>query len=653
MTRICLLLSCLAGSAFAADFPQILPPKPVSPLSQEQEAVLETRLAALTTDFESVKGHPRAADVEIFLKAVRYALEFDEWYDKKAEDGVKKASTLLDEAESRISSLRRNETPWMDGSGWKVLGFYSNIDGSPQPYAVEMPEGLKWGEEEKPVPMWIWLHGRGDTATDLHFISGKLNGKKPGQFQPAGTIVIHPFGRYCNGWKSAGETDVFEARDDAMRRFNVDENRIALAGFSMGGAGAWHIGVHYADQWACVHAGAGFVDVKRYQKVTPENMPPWYEEKLWAVYDVPVAARNFLNVPLVVYSGEEDKQRDGAEYMQDVLAAEGYELNHHIGPGMGHKYHPEVIKKVQAEIEAAVAKGRDPMPKKVVLQTRSLLYNRMFWVTLVSQETPWEESRIEAEMGADGVVRVETRNVDAMDLDPPEGARVMVIDGQRLKPAGIHARLGSDGRWRMAEEIVTNNRATRLKQNGQSGPIEESLKRSFLVVLPEAPCASPKVDEWVRAESERFVLRWRSLMRGDVRVKRAGEVTDEDMRIHTLVLWGDAQANPLVERVLAAKSTQRLPLRWSKEELVLGSTEVNGSTHVPVLIRPNPLEPSGTLILNSGLTFREAHDRTNSLQNPKLPDWAILDITFPPDGERAGKVVEADFFDENWQVRAE
>jgi hypothetical protein len=56
-------------------------------------------------------------------------------------------------------------------------------------------------------------------------------------------------------------------------------------------------------------------------------------------------------------------------------------------------------------------------------------------------------------------------------------------------------------------------------------------------------------------------------------------------------------------------------------------------------------------VINSGLTFREAHDRTNSLQNPKLPDWAILDITQPPSAESAGKVVAADFFDEFWQVK--
>jgi len=269
----------------------------------------------------------------------------------------------------------------------------------------------------KPVPMWIWLHGRGDTATDLPFIYGKLTAKKPGQFQPAGTIVIHPFGRYCNGWKSAGETDVFEARDDARKRFNVDENRIALAGFSMGGAGAWHLGAHYADQWACVHTGAGFVDVKRYQKLTPDKYPSWYEQKLWGVYDVPDAARNFLNVPLICYSGELDAQRDSAEYMTEVLAREGLRPPHLIGAGMGHKYHPETIKEVQRLIEEAVAKGRDPWPKKVSLQTRSFFYPKLFWVSVLQFTKEWEDTRIDAEIiDAEKAIRVTTKNVTALHL---------------------------------------------------------------------------------------------------------------------------------------------------------------------------------------------------------------------------------------------
>ena len=311
-----LLLLCATSSAqlrsdgATASFRGSLPPKPTSQPSSESIQSLQERLDRLSEAFQSVRTHADAADADIFLKAVRYAIEFQEWYDKSPEESLKKATALLDEAQQRIAALKNNQTPWMDGNGFKTLGFYSKIDQSPQPYGVEIPSGLRWGADQPTVPMWIWLHGRGDTATDIGFVYGHLQQKKPGKFQPADAIVIHPMGRYCNGWKSAGETDVFEARDDAESRFHIDPNRIALAGFSMGGAGAWHIGAHFADQWACVHTGAGFVDVKRYQKLTPEKYPPWFEQKLWGLYDVPNYARNFLNVPLVCYSGENDPQRD-------------------------------------------------------------------------------------------------------------------------------------------------------------------------------------------------------------------------------------------------------------------------------------------------------------------------------------------------------
>lgn len=634
-----------------ASFKGSLPPKPTAALSAEQEAGIEKELAGVTADFHKVQNHTRSADAAIFIKAVRYALDFDEWYDKKPEDGVKKATALLEEAKKRIAGLKENKTPWMDGSGQKVLGFYSNIDDSAQPYGVEVPEGLEFGAGKKPVPMWIWLHGRGDTATDLNFVYSRLNAKKPGQFTPKGTIVIHPFGRYCNGWKSAGETDVFEARNDARARFNVDENRIALAGFSMGGAGAWHIGAHFADQWACVHTGAGFVDVKRYQKLTPEKMPSAYEQTLWGVYDVPDYARNFMNVPLISYSGENDTQRDSADYMTEVLAKEGITRPHLIGPGMGHKYHPEVIKEVQALVEKAVEKGRDPMPKKVVLQTKTLEYNQMFWVTLTSMETPWEDTRIEAEIGNDGVIRVTTKNVDGFEMHPSAKPKAVEINGQRLTGPWLFCRKDAGGKWKLISDIQIKDEGRWIKTSRHAGPIEEAFKRPFLVVLPEGNSASPQITAWVNAESQHFLTRWRSLMRGDVLVKKAAAITPDDMQRYTVVLWGDAQSNPLIAKVLKATSTAKLPFQWTKDKLILGSHSVDGATHVPVMIRPNPLEPRSSVVLNSGLTFREAHDKTNSLQNPKLPDWAILDITQPPSAESAGKVVAADFFDENWQMK--
>jgi len=158
--------------------------------SSEKIAAWSQRLVQLTQAFASVKSHPRAADADIFLKAVRYAIEFEEWYGKKPEDSERVANALLDEASQRIDALQKNKTPWMDGSGQKTLGFYSSIDGSPQPYGVEVPEGLAFGANQPSVPMWIWLHGRGDTTTDLQFVYSRLTAKKLGQFQPKGTIEL-------------------------------------------------------------------------------------------------------------------------------------------------------------------------------------------------------------------------------------------------------------------------------------------------------------------------------------------------------------------------------------------------------------------------------------------------------------------------------
>ena len=71
----------------------------------------------------------------------------------------------------------------------------------------------------------------------------------------------------------------------------------------------------------------------------------------------------------------------------------------------------------------------------------------------------------------------------------------------------------------------------------------------------------------------------------------------------------------------------------------------------PILIYPNPLNPERYVVLNSGFTFREHAYMSNALQIPKLPDWAIVDVRTPPDGDWPGKIAAADFFDEEWQVR--
>ena len=50
-----------------------------------------------------------------------------------------------------------------------------------------------------------------------------------------GGIVLHPFGRQCFGYKSAGAIDVLHAIEDVKAKYPIDPDRIVLYGFSMGG----------------------------------------------------------------------------------------------------------------------------------------------------------------------------------------------------------------------------------------------------------------------------------------------------------------------------------------------------------------------------------------------------------------------------------
>jgi hypothetical protein len=80
--------------------------------------------------------------------------------------------------------------PEKSRDGLKIRGYRSAIDGSLQPYGIDIPDGLNLNA---PAPVWIWLHGRGDKETDLHFLHRRLTQGTP--FRPQDAIVLHPFGR--------------------------------------------------------------------------------------------------------------------------------------------------------------------------------------------------------------------------------------------------------------------------------------------------------------------------------------------------------------------------------------------------------------------------------------------------------------------------
>lgn len=628
--------------------PRVLPPAGER-LSTEAAAQLSDALTLLEARLAAVRQHPLEADVAIYSKALRYALEFREFYSDK---DVAKARRLIERANERLAALAAGQTPWASERGLVVRGFRSRIDGSPQPYGLVIPDGLDLG---RPAPLYVWLHGRGDKQTDLHFLAERHASR--GQIAPPDAIVVHPFGRQCLGFKSAGEIDVLEAVEHVQRHYRVDPDRIVLIGFSMGGAGAWHLGAHYTDRWCAVSPGAGFAETAQYNRLAPENYPPAYEQRLWGLYDVPNYVRNLFNVPVIAYSGENDKQIQAARVMEQAFRQEGRTLDHRIGPGVEHKYEPQTLEKLLADLRAVVERGRDRAPRTVLLQIQTLRYPRQGWVQAEGLAEHWRDARIDASV-AENAARLEvvTKNVTALRLTPPVAVPEIRVSPPAQMIAGPFAAgdsvtlVRSAEGWARLPSSASNSPAPRVKgkRPGLQGPIDDAFLEPFVVVTPTGKAKSREVERWVAAELAHWTDRWRSVFRGELPTKRDDELTDQDIAEKHLVLFGDAESNSVIQRVHG-----RLPIHWPNGQVQVGDRRFPADRHLPALIYPNPLNESKYVVLNSGPTFRAAHDRTNSLQNPKLPDWAILEITQPPSGERAGRVVLADFFDERWELRRE
>lgn len=645
----CLL--ALTAPAFAQAPPAKSPPTGIE-IPKPDQAELSTAAAALQAEITAL-GKPGAlpsalqaylVDVEIFAKAVQWALTLEEFYDLKQ---IAAARKLLEEGNLRAKSLRAGSAPWTTASGLVVRGFRSKIDGSVQPYGVFVPED----RPETGGRMDIWLHGRGDKLTELAFLSGRMQSK--GEFTPPKTIILHPYGRFCNGYKFAGETDVLEAMEDATLQYKISPDHVALRGFSMGGAGSWHLGAHHTGLWSVVAPGAGFVETKEYAKVFApgKTAPQWWEQTLWHLYDVPDYAINLTNRPVIAYSGEIDPQKRGADKMVEAVAAVGGHIPHLIGPNTGHKYHPETKLELIQKVDEAADKGRPTAPERVRLETYTLRYNTMDWVHVTGLDQHWEHATVDASHSGPGQLEVKTSGVSALSLSPPKTWETnspwkVNMDGQLLQTASGAKALHfhkKDKTW-VATTSPDEGVPLLRKRPGLQGPIDDAFMGSFIFVRPTGKSSNALLAAWANAELDLAISNWRINFRGEPRVLDDVDITPELMQAAHLVLWGDAESNRVLAQMLP-----KLPITWDKEHLAVSGATYETANHAPVLIYPNPLAPAHYIVLNSSYTFRQGSYDTNALQVPKLPDWAVVDLRTPPDTHFAGLILDAGFFDEQWQ----
>ncbi|EMI22491.1 putative secreted protein [Rhodopirellula maiorica SM1] len=656
--------------------------RPVPPLgielSQADRNELEGGLAQLNKKIEQLRKSKNTKlqslipDVEIFSRAIRDAISHRELFHK---NDITKAREVLAEGHARADALNEGNAPWTTQTGLVVRGFRSRIDDTVQPYGVVVPESYDFsGASEYRTD--IWLHGRGERSTESLFIHERMN--RVGKISPANTLIVHPYGRYSNAFKFAGEIDVFEALDHAKSQYRVDENRISIRGFSMGGAGCWQFAVHYPSRFFAATPGAGFSETPEFLKsFQGETLSPtWYEEKLWQLYDCTGYANNLFNLPTIAYSGELDIQKQAADIMEQAMGDQGLKLTHLIGPQTKHAIHPDSLETIESKLANLADRGRDRVPTTIDFTTYTLRYNRSFWLTVDELAEHWKRATVNATLsGSENTIRVTVDGVRGIQLDlaagdapfhPRQPVQIEIIefgsnhDSESATTRQIlvgprpesdrswHCQIHRDGdQWKIGSRPATSGIA---KRHGVQGPIDDAFMDRFIIVAPTSKGFHPETDAWAKSELDHLVHEWRRQFRGDAIVKKDTEISDDDIATSHLIVFGDPASNVLLKSIHS-----ELPIRWNEEGSRVTTGEnhksLDAANHAPVMIYPNPKNPDRYVVINSGFTYREYAYLNNARQVPKLPDWAIIDIRTPADSLWPGKVVDAGFFDEAWKMK--
>lgn len=644
-TILCLLILATANLANAQESKAKLPSEAMQQLQQLQAACEQLKLRP---ELQNRNGRQQIADVEVFAKAVEWQVRYNEFPKK---DYTKQALQALKTGQQRARELADGKPGWLNRTGVTVRGYYSDVDGSVQPYALSLPDGVD-PMSGKRWPLYVKLHGRANTMNETNFIS-RHEGKDLPKNQT--WIQLDVYGRGNNAYRWAGETDVFEAIKDVERRFRIDTKRITLHGFSMGGAGAWHLGLHHPGIWSSMGAGAGFVDFYRYQKQT-EQRPMWQHENL-AIYDTVNYAMNAVNLPVIAYGGENDSQLLSGQMMKQAAAETDVDIKLLIGKGMGHKF-DDVSLKSFMDFHAEASKAGRPASlnrDQIRFTTHTLKFNKCDWLTIEEINHVYQPTTVEAKRNDESVLVIATENVMALRIGRDIASAVMIDDSDPLPcmnaadgllPDVFYVK-DTDG-WQVLDyedsKRFTSNPNLNKRHNLQ-GPIDDAFSSSFVCVTPTGTATSASHAEWSQWTLQRFQTEFDQWMRGTVPVVSDTELSDEQIQGSNLILFGDPASNSVLKQVIP-----NLPIEWTGNTITVNGTEYDTTNHGLSMIFPNPLNPNRYVVINSGHTFHDKDFKaSNSWLFPRLGDIAVQKFAKTDDGFQE-EIVFAANFNSRWKL---
>jgi predicted esterase len=285
----------------------------------------------------------------------------------------------------------------------------SSADGTTQPYRLFIPEGYSG---EQPMPLLVVLHGKWVNENTWFEVT-----RVKEYAQRRGYIVASPYARGSESYRGKAQQDVLDTIAEVRRLCAIDENRIYLLGHSMGGWGAWFVGLSHPDLFASICAMSGWA---------PEDLLP-----------------NALHLDPLIVHGDHDEivSVEHSRAAERALASLG--IPHYYWERGGYRHLDNMINEcLWAAFDWLDQKRRIERPFVVSLRTRTPVYGRAYWIEIVKTTRFPRLASLDAQIIESRHLKMTTSNVSQFIVDPArapltsKGAVEMECDSQRL---GAHS----------------------------------------------------------------------------------------------------------------------------------------------------------------------------------------------------------------------
>jgi predicted esterase len=259
--------------------------------------------AALGKRLERAKGRLSPGS------AVTLQFMFDETFGalramKPYETAAKERLALL-RLEDDLAHAESGRDVFAERTGYFRRAFRSKVDGTLQPYAVRIPAGYDLRAGRK-YPLIVFLHGSASDETNL----AGFDYLSEGDF-----IEVAPRGRGpSNAYtRDHAQEDIEEAIAAVIQSYPIDEKRIVLSGFSMGGYGVYRTFYEHPERYAALAVFSGHPNIGD-EYFSGEGHPNFLEDRYLA---------KFKGMPMFIFHGLEDRNCPFAVTQKLVKKLEG------------------------------------------------------------------------------------------------------------------------------------------------------------------------------------------------------------------------------------------------------------------------------------------------------------------------------------------